>query len=115
MADREFEEFRQSFEKLPSHIKAPAPFYAWVSKGRLRRRLMISSFPQAGARCSRRRGLPHVFPKRPRNRLWYRTGNRRGLRRGGETALADVEQDVVAVGRGAKEEEAARNTQEQEM
>ncbi|KAF2902608.1 hypothetical protein ILUMI_03586 [Ignelater luminosus] len=30
MADTEFEEFRQSFEKLPSHIKAPAPFYSLV-------------------------------------------------------------------------------------
>ncbi|XP_018330703.1 JNK-interacting protein 1 [Agrilus planipennis] len=30
MADSEFEEFRHSFEKLPSHIKAPAPFYSLV-------------------------------------------------------------------------------------
>ncbi|KRT81731.1 SH3 domain-containing protein [Oryctes borbonicus] len=30
MADTEFEEFRHSFEKLPSHIKAPAPFYSLV-------------------------------------------------------------------------------------
>lgn len=28
MADREFEEFRRSFEKLPSYIKAPTPFYS---------------------------------------------------------------------------------------
>lgn len=30
MADSEFEEFRHSFERLPQHIKAPAPFYSLV-------------------------------------------------------------------------------------
>ncbi|XP_022907782.1 JNK-interacting protein 1 [Onthophagus taurus] len=30
MADTEFEEFRHTFEKLPSHIKVPVPFYSLV-------------------------------------------------------------------------------------
>lgn len=30
MADTEFEEFRQVFEKLPQNSKTPAPFYSYI-------------------------------------------------------------------------------------